>query len=364
MREFDYTALSKRLWDTEILTYVAKIHECKGRQDLYIRQKPVELERLSEIARIQSTDASNRIEGIITTSTRLKQLVSDKTTPRNRDEGEIIGYRDVLKTIHENYSYIPVKPSYILQLHRNMMMPAGISYGGHFKNTQNYIKEIKPDGTEAIRFTPVAPYETSDAVRAICDAYQYALSMELIDPLILIFSFIVDFLCIHPFNDGNGRMSRLLTLLLLYQNGYMVGKYISIEMQIEKTKDIYYDVIDGADRGWHEEKNDPTPFIRYMLKTVLACYIEFENRVGLIENDGIKSSAYDIVKQYTSQKLGKFTSADVMQNCANIGRSSMLAALKQLVHEGVLIKLGNGRSTAYVAAKACEDESSEDIHAP
>ena len=348
MRNFDYQKLAQQKWDSEILLYVAKIHEYKGRQDLYIRQKPVELERLVEVARIQSTEASNKIEGIVTTSTRIKQLMSEKTSPRNRDEKEIMGYRDVLNTIHESHEFIPLRPSYILQLHRDLLKRTGLSYGGTFKNVQNYIKETLPDGTEIIRFTPVTPCETPAAVEAICDSYARTQALEAIDPLILIPVFICDFLCIHPFNDGNGRMSRLLTLLLLYQNGFEVGKYISVEKEIEKTKDIYYDVLEGADFGWHEEKNDYTPFIRYMLQVILSCYVDFEERVGMMQSSGAKSTAYDVVKAYADSKIGKFTSADIIANCPSVGRSSALAALKKLTDEGYLTKLKTGRNIAYV----------------
>lgn len=348
MRNFDYQKLAQQKWDSEILLYVAKIHEYKGRQDLYIRQKPVELERLVEVARIQSTEASNKIEGIVTTSTRIKQLMSEKTSPRNRDEKEIMGYRDVLNTIHESHEFIPLRPSYILQLHRDLLKRTGLSYGGTFKNVQNYIKETLPDGTEITRFTPVAPYETPAAVEAICDSYARTQALETIDPLILIPAFICDFLCIHPFNDGNGRMSRLLTLLLLYQNGFEVGKYISVEKKIEKTKDIYYDVLEGADFGWHEEKNDYTPFIRYMLQVILSCYVDFEERVGMMQSSGAKSTTYDVIKAYADSKIGKFTSADIIANCPSVGRSSALAALKKLTDEGYLTKLKTGRNIAYV----------------
>ena len=276
MRTFDYSVLLNKVWDNEILNLVARIHECKGRQELFIRQKPVELDRLTEIAKIQSTESSNKIEGIVTTSTRMKQLFEEKTTPYNRNENEIMGYRDVLNTIHESNEYIPIKPSYILQLHRDLLKRAGLSYGGYFKSVQNYINETRADGTVVTRFTPIAPYDTPEAVERLCNAYEQAISNEKIDSLILIPIFICDFLCIHPFNDGNGRMSRLLTLLLLYKSGYNVGKYISVEKQIEKTKDIYYDTLEKADMGWHEEKNDATPFIKYMLQVILSCYTEFE----------------------------------------------------------------------------------------
>lgn len=350
MRSFDYSRLYDKAWDTDILNLVAKIHECKGRQDLFIRQKPVELDRLVEIAKIQSTEASNKIEGIVTTSTRMKQLFEEKTTPRNRDEDEIMGYRDVLHTIHESNEYIPIRPSYILQLHRDLFKRARFSYGGQFKNVQNYINETKPDGTVATRFIPLAPYDTPGAVENLCNAYEQAIANEKVDSLILIPTFICDFLCIHPFNDGNGRMSRLLTLLLLYKNGYSVGKYISIEKQIEKTKDRYYETLEESDVGWHEEENNPTPFIRYMLQAILSCYTEFEERVGLMRESRSGSTAYDIVKRYVEEKIGKFTGADVIAHCPSIGRSSALAALKKLAEEGFIIREGLGRSTFYIRA--------------
>lgn len=350
MRGFDYCKLAERSWPSDILNLVAKIHEYKGRQDMYVRQKPVELDRLVEIAKIQSTEASNKIEGIVTTGTRMKQLFEEKATPRNRDEDEIMGYRDVLNTIHESNAYIPIRPSYILQLHRDLFRRTGSAFGGGFKNVQNYINETRPDGSSFTRFTPVAPFETPMAMDALCEAYEQARAKESIDSLILIPCFIVDFLCIHPFNDGNGRMSRLLTLLLLYKSGYSVGKYISIEKQIEKTKDRYYDVLEMADAGWHEEANDPTPFIRYLLTVILACYTEFEDRVGLMEKAGTSSTAYDVVKRYVDGKIGKFTGAEVIANCPSIGRSSALAALKRLLEDGVILRKGAGRNTYYVKA--------------
>ncbi len=215
MRSFDYSKLSERTWDSEIISYISKIHEYKGKQELFLRQKPVELERLIEIAKVQSTEASNRIEGIITTQSRLEQLVKDKTTPKNRDEEEILGYRNVLNLVHENYEMIPVKSSYILQMHRDLLKYTNFSYGGQFKTTPNEIDMVSGTGEKVVLFKPLDPYETPNAVDMICESYQDALNKEVIDELILIPCFILDFLCIHPFNDGNGRMSRLLTLLLL-----------------------------------------------------------------------------------------------------------------------------------------------------
>ena len=246
MHTFDYAQLAKRYWDSEILGLVAQIHEYKGRNEQYLQQKPTELDRLIELAKVQNTEASNAIEGIHITNTHLMQLCADKTTPRNRDEEEIMGYRDVLNTIHESYPYIPIKANYILQLHRDLYKYSEKGIGGRFKNTQNFISTTDADGNSFVLFTPLAPYDTPVAVDAICDSLNRELDAQSINALILIPTFIHDFLCIHPFNDGNGRMSRLLTTLLLYRSGYMVGKYISLESKIVRNKQLYYDALEKA----------------------------------------------------------------------------------------------------------------------
>lgn len=350
MRSFDYAHLADRTWDNEILSYVSKIHEYKGKQELFLRQKPVELKRLVEIARIQSTEASNRIEGIVTTNSRLKQLVADKTTPKNRQEEEILGYRNVLNLVHENYDMIPVRSSYILQMHRDLLKYTNHSYGGRFKTTPNEIDMVLESGEKVVLFKPLEPYETPEAINRICENYQSALDKEVADELIFIPCFILDFLCVHPFNDGNGRMSRLLTLLLLYRVGYLVGQYISIEKAIADTKDAYYDALQKADLGWHEEKNDPKPFIKYMLGVILACYREFENRVSIVHDSGTKSTSYDIVRAYVREKIGKFSKQDVLTGCPSLGSSSVESALKKLVEDGTLIRIGAGRKTMYARA--------------
>lgn len=348
MKKIDYSKLTDRTWDNEIMSYVAKIHEFKGKQELYIRQKPVELERLIEIAKIQSTESSNSIEGIVTTSVRLKQLVEDKTTPRNRNEKEILGYRNVLNLVHENYEYISITPNYILQMHGELLKHTTFSYGGKFKTIPNEIAKTLADGTREVIFKPLESYETPDAIANLCESYQKEISKEIVDPLILIPCFILDFLCIHPFNDGNGRMSRLLTLLLLYKSGYMVGQYISIEKAIADTKDDYYDALAISDQNWNDDNNDPKEFIKYMLAIILSCYKEFENRVGVAWKAGAKSTSYDVVKQYVSTKIGTFTKQDALVSCPSFGSSSVEAALKKLVHEGVIERIGAGRKTHYV----------------
>ena len=354
MRNFDYSHLKDRTWDNEILSYVAKIHEFKGKQELYFRQKPVELERLVEIAKVQSTESSNRIEGIVTTSSRLQQLVEDKTTPRNRDEKEILGYRNVLNLIHENYQYIPLKSNYILQLHRDLLQYTELSYGGKYKTSPNEIDAVLPSGEKRILFKPLELYETPDAIEQICSSYQQALDCEIVDSLILIPCVILDFLCVHPFNDGNGRMSRLLTLLLLYRNDYVVGKYISIEKEIANTKEAYYQALAQADLGWHEGTNDPEQFIKYMLGIILKCYREFDERLTISEKSGKRSNSYDIVKTYVNSTICTFTKRDAMENCPSLGSSSVESALKKLVEDGSIIRKGRGRASHYIRKDAIE----------
>lgn len=344
MRTFDYSLLQSRHWDSEILGLVAQIHEFKGRQELYLKQKPAVLDKLIDIAKVQSTEASNKIEGIVTTNTRVQQLCQEKTTPRNRDEEEIMGYRDVLNTIHESYEYIPIRASYILQLHRDLYKYSERSIGGRFKNTQNYIAAAYPDGTQKVLFTPLAPYETPEAVDAICESFNQTIDNCSIDPLVLIPIFINDFLCIHPFNDGNGRMSRLLTTLLLYRCGYVVGRYISLESKIEKTKEKYYDVLNVSGDNWHEGNNDPTPFVKYLLGIILAAYREFEERVDLFDE---KLSALEMVRRAVSQKIGKFTKNEVMELVPSIGKASVENSLKKLIEDGTIQRHGKGKSTFY-----------------
>ena len=345
MRNFDYVGLKNQKWDSETVAYIAAIHEAKGRQELYLKQKPQELDKLVEIARIQSTETSNEIEGIRTTNTRLKQLLSDKTTPRTRDEEEIAGYRDALNVIHESYEYIPVTANYILQLHKILYSHSGKSIGGKFKNVQNYINAVGADGKEYTIFTPLAPYETPMAVDAICEQFNRAIAEGEVDPLILIPVFIHDFLCIHPFSDGNGRMSRLLTTLLLYRCGYFVGRYISLEAKIAKSKDLYYDALSAAQVGWHEGKDDPGAFVKYILGTVISTYRDFEDRMELASE---KLSALEMVRKVVRSQIGKITKTQVLSLCPSLSASSVEAALKKLVKSGELTKQGGGRSTFYV----------------
>lgn len=344
MRDFNYGKLRNIKWDNEVLGLVAQIHEYKGKQALFLKQKPATLEKLVGIAKIQSTEASNKIEGIVTTAVRIKQLCDQKTTPRNRDEEEISGYRDALSLIHESYEYIPIKSSYILQLHQVLYRYSQRGIGGRFKNTQNYITEIKENGEQIVRFMPLDPFETPTAIEKMCESFNRETDACEIDPLILIPAFIVDFLCVHPFNDGNGRMSRLLTTLLLYRAGYVVGKYVSLESKIEKTKESYYKALEKSDINWNREENDITAFIKYILGTVLAAYRDFEQRVILVED---KASAIDLVRNAVNNTIGKFTKSDIMELVPSVGKTSVENSLKILIEEGVIGRDGKGKATFY-----------------
>ena len=345
MRTLDYKKEYQKLLSPEIVSFLAQIHEQKGQQNLFIEAHKDALSELLEIAKIQSTEASNRIEGIITTDDRLKKIVLDKTTPKGRSEREIAGYRDVLNTIHENYDFIPVRPNMILQLHRDLYKYSNLAIGGSFKNSDNIIAEELPDGTKRVRFQPVPAWETSEAMDILCSTFVDALADVELDSLILIPMFIQDFLCIHPFNDGNGRMSRLITLLLLYQSGYFVGKYISIERLIADSKETYYEVLQQSSAEWHEGTNDYLPFVRYMLGIVVAAYREFTSRVDILITRGL--SKPERVREIIRSTTGRITKTQIMKQCPDISQKTVERALKELMDSGRIIKIGGGRYTSY-----------------
>ncbi|MBE6650582.1 MAG: Fic family protein [Ruminococcaceae bacterium] len=348
MRVFNYSLIRQQKWDSEILGYIAAIYKEAGKQELYLKQRPEELEKLVEIAKIQSTEASNAIEGIATTNSRIKQLVKEKTAPRNRDEQEIAGYRDALNIIHESFDAIPITQNYILQLHKIMYSHMNNPMAGKTKNVQNYISASYPDGHSEILFTPLAPFETPEALDRICEEYNKVIGNFELEPLIAIPLFIHDFLCIHPFNDGNGRMSRLLTTLLLYRNNFYVGKYISLEAKIAKNKDLYYDALGASQNGWHEGTEDVTPFIKYVLGTILAAYKDFEDRFAIIEE---KLPAVDMVRKAIQNKIGKFTKQDIRELCPSLSVSSVEASLRKLINAGEIKRDGVGKSTYYIRLK-------------
>lgn len=346
MKEFNYKEINSELMVPEIMNLVSKIHEYKGKQDLFVRAKPDILKAMLEIAKIQSTGASNRIEGIFTTDARLEELVSKKAEPMTRDEEEIAGYREVLNTIHESYDYITLRSSVILQLHRDLYSFHPSSSGGRYKNQDNVIEEVDEKGSRRIRFKPVSAFETLEAVEKLCNAYHEAIKDGRIDSLILISKFVLDFLCIHPFHDGNGRMSRLLTLLLLYQQGFIVGKYISVEMLIERTKESYYDTLQKSSLGWHENENSYLPFASYYLSVILKAYKDFSERVETVVVARMGKS--ERVKDVFDKMIGKISKQDIADMYPDISVTTIEKALSDLMKAGYIKKVGSGRATAYV----------------
>lgn len=344
MRDFNYSKIKEQKWDSEVLSLIAAIYKYAGKQELYLKQRPDELGKLIEIAKIQSTESSNAIEGIVTTNTRIKQLVEESTTPKNRDEEEIAGYRDVLNIIHESFDAIPITKNYILQLHKILYSHMNNPIAGQTKTVQNYISATYPDGHTEMFFTPMAPFEIPEALEKICEEYNRVIGNLEVEPLIAIPVFIHDFLCIHPFNDGNGRMSRLLTTLLLYRSGFYVGKYISLEAKIAKNKDLYYEALGKAQNGWHEGEEDVVPFIKYLLGTILAAYKDFEDRFEII---GEKLPALEMVRKATKNKIGKFSKQDIRELCPSLSISSIEGSLRTLVKEGELMRGGSGKATYY-----------------
>lgn len=344
MRDYDYREKWKKLLTPEIVKKLTLIHEYKGEQRLFIEAHKDELNELVEIAKVQSTEASNRIEGISTAEDRLKNLVQAKTTPQNRDESEIAGYRDVLNTIHENYDYIPINTNYLLQLHRDLYKFLGNVDGGIFKTSDNIIQETDADGNERIRFKPVAAWETPASIDELCKVFSEAKNE--VEPLLLDIMFILDFLCIHPFNDGNGRMSRLLTLLLLYQSGFIVGKYISIEKIIEESKETYYEALQDSSINWHENENDYKPFVNYMLGVIVKAYKEFESRVKLLTAPNLSKAAR--IREIIKNHIGTITKSELMAMNPDISDTTIQRTLAELLKSGEIEKIGGGRYTKYV----------------
>ena len=346
MRLFDYRKEPEKLLTPEIVQMIAGIHEHKGRQELFLEADIDELKTLLEVALIQSTGASNRIEGIYTTDKRLKELVEQKAEPRNRSEQEIAGYREVLATIHESYEYIVPRPNLILQLHRDLYSYSQSAVGGSYKNADNVIAETDEEGRQKTRFIPVPAFQTAEAMEEMCRAFLEAWEADHMDKLLLIPMFILDFLCIHPFNDGNGRMSRLLTLLLYYKAGYLVGKYISMEMLIERTKETYYEALQASSIGWHENENSYEPFVKYYLGIIQKAYNEFESRVEHLKNRSL--SKPERIKAMIDQKVGKITKKEIMETCPDISKTTIERTLTDLVKGGYIAKVGSGPAIGYV----------------
>lgn len=351
MHEFEYVKSSEKLLTPGIVSLLSALYEHKGRQDLFVEARQDELATLVEVAKVQSTKASNKIEGIFTTDRRLEELVSKKTEPKNRNEQEISGYRDVLATIHESYEYITPTVNVILQLHRDLYSYNKNDFAGKFKSNDNVIAENDSNGIHKIRFAPVSAFETSEAMRLMTENFLLAWNENKIDKLILIPMFIFDFLCIHPFDDGNGRMSRLLSLLLFYKADFIVGKYISLEMLIEQSKETYYESLEDSSQNWHENKNDYAPFVKYYLGILIKASNEFEKRIAYLTDR--KISKPDRVKHVIQKTLGKISKKEILEKCPDISTKTVERALADLVKRGLIRKVGASSATAYVWEEQC-----------
>lgn len=340
MKSLNPEFLQRQPITQNILQTIRRIAEYKGKQDLYKEQSPQILETLRQAAIIQSTESSNRLEGITAPLERIRDLVAQKTTPRNRSEQEIAGYRDVLNAIHANYADIPFTTGVVLQFHRDLYQ-FNPGQGGKWKPVDNEITEIQSNGTKVVRFYPVPAHMTPDAMETLHKQFAELWQTGEIEPLLLISTYILDFLCIHPFLDGNGRMARLLTLLLLYKAGYEVGRYISLEQMVEKTKESYYDTLYTSSQGWHEAEHAILPWWEYFLGVMLfGAYQEFERRVGLVTAG--RGSKTAMILDAIGHCMNDFTIRDLQERCPQVGIDLIRRILREQRDAGKLECLGRG----------------------
>ena len=345
MRDFNYKNLLALKLPVRIYELIAGIYEYKGKQELYVANFSDVLDKMVEVAKVQSTKSSNAIEGISTNDSRLEELMNKKSQPGNRNEEEIYGYREVLDLIHENYGAIELTKNNVLTLHNKLYSYSGENHKGKFKTIDNSIIEVDSFGEKRIRFQPVSAFGTETSIDRMLAAYDEAVSAK-IPPLLLIPTFVHDFLCIHPFSDGNGRMSRLLTLLLLYKNGFFVGKYISLEMLIENTKDLYYEALQASSENWHNGKNDNLPFVNYMLSIIYKAYSECDERFKLIGEKSLTSS--ERVMKVFENSLEPLSKSDLILLCSDISQRTIERALKELKDGDLIKQIGRGRATKYI----------------
>lgn len=340
MKSFQEQYLKNLIIPHNLIRIISQISEYKGKQDLYKQQKPEILENLKKVSIIQSTESSNRIEGITADINRIKEIIDEKTTPQNRSESEIAGYKNVLNTIHISNKDIPFTDKIVLQLHRDLMQYSS-KEGGKWKSVNNDITETLPDGTIKIRFKPVDSFNTGNSMSELHKNFHYFSKKQEFDDLILISLYILDFLCIHPFLDGNGRMARLLTVLLLYYSDYEVGRYISLERIIETSKESYYNTLEKSSQYWHEGKHNAIPWIEYLLGTILAAYKEFERGVNLFSNGSVSKT--DIVINIINDFIGNFTLSDIEKLSPDISNELIKKVLNQLKEQGKIESISKGR---------------------
>lgn len=322
---------------------LSDISEYKGKQELYTKQSPQVLKSLVEMALIESAESSNRIEGVTVDHDRLKSLIIGHSKPRDRSEEEVAGYRRALDWIHKNHANLKINAKTIQELHRLSRGESGDA--GKWKEKDNDIIKKYPNGRVEVIFKPVSAKETPKFIEQMCLAYQYAGSQRKYPPLYAIACLILDFLCIHPFRDGNGRVARLLSLLALYQHGFEVGKYISIERIIEQSKETYYETLNGSSQYWHQAKHDIKPWLNYFLGVVLTGYKEFENRAGNVK--AVRGAKTSIVESAIKAQVGDFGIADIEKECPGVSRPMIRVVLEKLRDKGLIQSTGTGRSAKW-----------------
>jgi Fic family protein len=344
MSSLKYRHLDNLSFDTQQIATLRELGEYRGKQILYSKQSPEILKSLQETARIESTESSNRLEGIEVSPKRLEDLMLQNSKPKGRPEQEVAGYRDALSLIHEADSEMKLSCNVILQIHKIVYsyMPHP---GGKWKTTDNEIIERHPDGTSRVRFKPTPAFQTPMKMNELEEDYKEVLSQGKIDPLILIPITILDFLCIHPFSDGNGRVARLLTLLTLYHFDYQVGRYISLERIFEETKDDYYRTLEESSKKWHQGKHDIKPWMNYFWISLLRAYKEFEERVGTIKPG--RGSKTDQVRKAVARQIVPFAISDIEKECPWISRDMIRLVLREMKAEGLIKSTGKGRSAKW-----------------
>lgn len=340
MKSFQQGFIERQAINQQLLQTIRLIGEYKGKQELFKQQAPQVIKTLRQAAIVQSTESSNRIEGISVPLERIQKLVSEKTTPRDRSEQEIAGYREVLTTIHSSYAHIPFTPNVLLQLHRDLYQFA-VNTGGRPKRIDNEISVTYPDGTKAVRFRPTPASETPEAMERLHQEFNCLWESGEIEPLLLIPTYILDFLCVHPFLDGNGRMARLLTLLLLYKAGYEVGRFISLERIVEKTKESYYDTLYLSSQSWHQGQHNLLPWWEYFLGIMLlSAYREFEERVGYVTS--AKGTKTAMVLDAISNLPKEFSIRELQKRCPTVSIDLIRRILRRQREAGNLECLGRG----------------------
>ena len=331
---------------------IQAIGEYRGKQQLYTQQTPQILEDLRTAAMIESVISSNRLEGITAAPDRIEALVLKPTTPAGRSEEEIAGYRDALEELHGHSERFPVNANTLLHFH-DMINRYTAELGGRWKRVDNVILE-RYDGTERVRFRPTPAAETPSAVAQFVNAYDMAIHHDRREPLVVIPLATLDFLCIHPFEDGNGRCSRLLMLLLLYHFGYEVGRYISLERVIEQSKQTYYETLEASSKNWHQGKHDPHPWLNYSWGVLIAAYKEFAERVGTIQT--ARGSKTERVRSAVMRKLGEFAISDIERDCPTVSRDMIRVVLNQMRDEGLVVLRGKGRGAKWTKRQVESDE--------